>query len=99
MYKCIYINVKFEFLFTERTNQSRSEPTGNVSQEEQDRLLAMHLDQDLNEESNLQNMIREFDKPSLVQRGGNSSYMMDRNVTDSYDIEPDFTGLLKHTLQ
>lgn len=77
----------------ERTNQSRSEPTGNVSQEEQDRLLAMHLDQDLNEESNLQNMIREFDKPSLVQRGGNSSYMMDRNVTDSYDIEPDFTDI------
>lgn len=84
----------------ERTNQRsepvidpRSNPVKNSSQEEQDRLLAMHLSQDLNEEDNLQDIIRQLDKPSVVPRGGNSSNRLDRNVSDSYDIEPDHADI------
>lgn len=76
----------------EKTNQRKD--TGiSASQEEHDRLLAMHLAQGLSEEDRLQNIMQQLDKPSLVQRGGQPSYMVDRNVKDSYDIEPDLADI------
>ena len=77
------------------SNSQRSESGVNVSQEEHDRLLAMHLAHDLNEDEDIQTMIRQYDKPSLVQRGGNPPSRVDRNVTDSYDIESDHAGLFE----
>lgn len=77
----------------ERVQNHRADPIQNRepvnSQEEQDRLLAMHLAHDLNENDNIEHMIRQFDKPSLVTRGGQSSRSFDRNVADGFDIEPD----------
>lgn len=80
----------------ERVQNHRADPVYNRepahSQEEQDRLLAMHLAHDLNENDNIENIIQQFDKPSLVTRGGQSSRSYDRNVADGLDIEPDIAG-------